>query len=636
MSGMWVMAIGSLLAAATPGPVLPDNVRTPARPFPLQQVRVIDPDLCRMQSQTRAYLHELASDRLLRNFRVNAGIPTDVPPLPDHESPSSAFRGHYTGHFLSACAMMYAGTGDEPLKRKADAIVAELAKCQQPSGYLAGWPESMFDDLEAGKRVGVVWYGLHKIMAGLLDMYVYAGNQQALEIVKKIGDWAAARTARLSHAKMQQVLQTEFGGMGEVLANLAAATGDEKYLRAARRFDHDLVFEPAAAGQDTLSGLHANTQIPKFVAAAREYELTGNEFYRKAATFFWRQVALHRSYAGGGNSVREQFRTPPDVLAGTLESNSQESCNTYNMLRLTEHLFAWEPLAVYADFYERAFLNHILAIPHPKAGMPLYYLGLLPGQWKIVFVPHQSFWCCAGTGLEDFAKLQRGIYYEGDEQLWVNLFFASELDWKAKGVTIRQQTAFPNEPGTTIVIRARQPAAFKLHLRIPYWADRAGIAVNGQPVAGDFKPSSYATVERTWKDGDVVRLDLPMRLHLHPLPDDRNVAAIMYGPVLLAGELGSEGITESLCYGPNYNNSETFQKHPCPDADKLALVGTTEKLEDWIEPFPGKPLTFRTKGVGRPRDFILSPFYRLFDQRYNIYWKLEPGKGFRLHPCGSV
>lgn len=619
----------ALLSAASYGQAEPlaEKVKLPARLFPLDQVRLMDPALLKMRAQTLDYLLSLDSDQLLHHFCVVAGIPSTAAPKDlspgDHELPGSAFRGHYTGHYLSACAMMIAGTGDQRLKAKADALVAELAKTQRPNGYLAGWPESDYDKLEAGKKAGVLWYGEHKILAGLLDMYVYAGNRQAFDMAQKLGDWVDARTRRLDHATMQGVLKTEFGGMGEVMADLAAATGQEKFLQAAKRFDHDVIFQPAARGEDKLTGLHANTQVPKFVAAARLYELTGDDFYQRAAKFFWQQVALHRSYATGGNSVHEHFKTPPDALAETLDCHDQETCNTYNMLRLTEHLFAWKPEAVYADFYERAFLNHILGTPHPETGMPLYFLGLQPGQWKCVFVRNRSFWCCAGTGLENFSKLQRGIYFQGAGQVWVNQFFASEVNWKTQGVVIRQDTRFPDEPGTTLMVKTAQPSQFKLCVRIPHWAEGAAISINGKPLDQKLTPSSYATMDRTWADGDTVRVELPMRLHLQPMPDDAKLAAILYGPVVLAGELGGEGLARECIHHPHLNGEPLYKAHPFADADQLALVGTTAKLEDWIEPVAGKPLTFKTKGVGRPRDVVLSPFFRLFDQRYNVYWRLK-------------
>jgi uncharacterized protein len=594
-------------------------------PFSLQDVKILDPDLLRMREQTLAYMLALDSDRLLHNFRVTANLPTSAEPLYNRESPANGWRGHYVGHFLSASGQMYATTGDVRIKAKADAIVTQLAICQKAlgdSGYLSAFPESGFDDLEAGRPAAVVWYALHKIMAGLLDMYDLCQNAQALQVLQGMAAWTDWRTGRIPEEQMQRTLRTEFGGMSEVLANLSAVTGNPRYLVVAKRFDHHVVMDAAAHGSDTLTGLHANTQIPKFIGAAREYELTGDPYYHNAALFFWQQVALHRSYVTGGDSINEHFKTPPDVLAPALTDLTQETCNTYNMLKLTNHLFMWQPEPLYADYYERAFLNHILATPNPAEGSPLYYLGMQPGQWKVHFVPHEGFFCCCGSGLENFSKLGEGFYFHDARSLWVNQFFASEVNWKEKGVVVRQDTRFPEEAGTRLVIQAKSPAEFSLNVRIPYWADDASVTINGKPFRPNEKlaPSSYAKIERKWKNGDVVEVKLPMRFHLQPLPDDANLAAIMYGPVVLAGELGTENLDPKRIYSDDKILHGGFPAIAVPE-----LGGDRNALDKWIQPAgaKGEPLTFRTVGAGRPTDVTLVPFYRLFDQRYCVYWRFH-------------
>jgi DUF1680 family protein len=605
-----------------------------AIPFRLEDVRILDPDQLRMREQTLNYLLALDSDRLLHNFRVNAKLPSSAEPLYNRESPTNGWRGHYVGHFLSACSQMYASTGDVRIKTKADAMVSELAKCQAQlgdKGYLSAFPESGFDDLEQGRPAAVVWYALHKIMAGLLDVNERMQNPQALQVIEGMAAWTDWRTGRLPEEQMQRTLQTEFGGMNEVLANLSAVTGNPRYLVAAKRFDHHAVMDPAAQGRDTLTTLHANTQIPKFIGAAREFELTGDQHYRDAARCFWQQVALHRSYVTGGNSASEHFRTPPDVLASELTDLSQETCNTYNMLKLTRQLFSWQAEPQYADYYERAFLNHILATPNPADGSPLYYLGMQPGQWKVHFVPHEGFFCCCGTGLENFSKLSEGFYFHNEQALWVNLFFASEVNWRQKGVIIRQETRFPEEAGTRLVIQAKSPARFTLNVRIPYWADAASVAVNGKRFQPNQKlqPSSYAKIDRTWKNGDRVDVKLPMRLHLQAIPDDPTLAAIMYGPLVLAGALGSENLDSKRIYSDDKFLHGGFPAMAVPE-----LAGDRNALDKWIQPVRAPvsktvsqtdvALTFRTVGAGRPEDVALSPFYRLFNQRYCVYWRFRP------------
>ena len=602
----------------------PSRPTPAALPFALEDITILDPDLLRMRRQTLDYMLALDFDRLLHNFRVNAGLPSSAAPLYNRESPTNGWRGHYVGHFLSASGQMYATTRDARIKSKADAIVAELARCQArlgDRGYLSAFPESSFDDLEQGRPAAVIWYALHKIMAGLLDAHEHLQNQQALDVLQKMAAWVDWRTGRLPENQMQRTLQTEFGGMNEVLANLSAVTKNPRYLEVAKRFDHHVVMDPASQGRDTLTGLHANTQIPKFIGAARQFELTGDPYYRDAALFFWQQVALHRSYVTGGNSVSEHFRTPPDVLASELTDLTQETCNTYNMLKLTSHLFGWYAEPQYADFYERAFLNHILATPHPSEGSPLYYLGMQPGQWKVHFVPHEGFFCCCGTGLENFAKLGEGFYFHDGQSLWVNLFFASEVRWREKGVVLRQETRFPDEAGMHLIVQSKSPAAFSLKVRIPYWAGNVSFSINGKPFEPHEKlaPSSYAKIDRTWKDGDRVDVQLPMRLHLQAIPDDANLAAIMYGPLVLAGELGTQDLDPKRLY-----SEDKFLHGGFPSIAVPEMAGDRHALEKWIQPVraANNRLAFRTVNAGRPNDVILSPFYRLFDQRYCIYWHL--------------
>jgi uncharacterized protein len=595
--------------------------------FRLEDVKILDLELLRMREQTLTYMLSLDSDRLLHNFRVTASLPSTAEPLYNRESPTNGWRGHYVGHFLSASGQMYAATGDVRIKAKADAMVVELAKCQQAlgdKGYLSAFPESSFDDLEQGRPAAVVWYALHKVMAGLLDVYESWQNPQALQVLEGMAAWTDWRTGRLPKEQMQRTLQTEFGGMAELLANLSAVTGSPQYLVVAKRFDHHVVMDPAAQGHDTLTGLHANTQVPKFIGAAREYELTGDPYYRDGTQFFWQQVVMHRSYVTGGNSVNEHFRTPPDVLAPVLTDLTQETCNTYNMLKLSNHLFSWQAEPKCADYYERAFLNHILATPNPAQGSPLYYLGMQPGQWKVHFVPYESYFCCCGTGLENFAKLGEGFYFHNGQSIWVNQFFASEVNWREKGVVIRQETRFPDEAGTRLVVQTKAPTAFGLNVRIPYWADNASVTINGKRFRPDEKlaPSSYAKIGRTWKTGDVVEVKLPMRLHLQTIPDDQTLAAVMYGPVVLAGELGAQDLDPKKIYSEDKVLHGGFGAIVVPE-----LEGDRNALEKWIQPAGAnqKPLTFRAVNAGRPEDVMLSPFYRLFDQRYCVYWHMRNG-----------
>ena len=596
----------------------PEKVPLQARPFDPQQVRLLAGPARDAMERARRYLHDLESDRLLHNFRVMAGRPSSARPLGDWERPNCELRGHFVGHYLSACALMVAATGDQPLKVKAEAIVAELANCQKAlgkSGYLSAFPESFFDRLEKGQPVWAPWYTLHKIMAGLLDMYTYCGDRQALEVLKGMAAWAKTRTDRLSDQQMAAVLNTEFGGSNEVFYNLYAVSGDPRHLQLAHRFDHEAVFAPLARGRDELKGLHANTNIPKIVGAARRYELTADARARDIADHFWHFVVHGRCYATGGTSNHEHWRTAPNVLARELGCENQECCCTYNMLKLTRHLFSWKADVEYADYYERALWNSVLGTQNPDDGMMMYFIPLGPGYWKRYNTPRNSFWCCTGTGVESFSKLGDSIYFHDERGLWVNLFLPSEVTWPEKGLKLRQETAFPAQQGTALTFHVQRPTELELRLRIPSWVGRpVRVAVNGEAAGGPGRPGTYLVLKRTWQDGDRVELPLPMSLHAEKMPDDPTVEAILYGPLVLAGRLGTQGLRPELFHA---------DKQTRPYLDPVAgpyFVADGDDPADWIKPVAGKPLEFRT--VGQAQNVTLIPLEQLFAERYGVYWRV--------------
>ncbi len=606
-----------------------EKVQVKAYSFDLKDVRLLDGPFRDAMTRDQKYLLSIDRDRLLHNFRVNAGLPSSAKPLGGWEAPDVELRGHSLGHYLSACALMYSSTGDERFKARADAIVAELAKIQQamPSrgfhpGYLSAFPEEFFDRVDARQRVWAPYYTLHKIMAGLLDVYQLCGNRQALDILVKMADWVKFRVDRLSHEQQQHALDTEFGGMNEVLANLYAVTGDPEHLRLARKFDHQAVFDPLARGEDPLNGLHANTQIPKAIGAAREYEVTGEKRDYDIASFFWERVALHRSYVIGGHSDGERF-FPPEEFSKHLGAASTETCNTYNMLKLTRHLFAWEPSARTMDFYERGLYNHILASQDPATGMMTYYVPLKPGAFKTFATPEESFWCCVGTGMENHARYGETIYFHDDQSLYVNLFIPSELTWKAKGLIVRQETRFPEEDTTRLTVKSEKPVKLALKIRYPSWA-QSGITltVNGKTEPVSAAPGSYVTVDRQWKNGDTVQVRLPMSLRMEAMLDDAKMIALLYGPIVLAGDLGKEGMESAKRYG-----------HSAPQLGRMkpieipAFVCDLKEVLPKVKPVADAPLNFRTAGIGRPQDVLLLPFYKVFEQRYTVYWKVySPAK----------
>jgi DUF1680 family protein len=598
--------------------------------FPLHDVRILDGPFLDAQRRGSDYLMRLDPDRLLHTFRLNAGLPSAAKPYGGWEAPDVELRGHSLGHYLSACALMYQATGDERLKARALGIVAELRRVRDAlpgrgmrNGYLSAFPEELFDRVEARKGVWAPYYTLHKIMAGLLDVHRATGDATALEMLSGMASWVAARASRLGDTQWQAMLETEFGGMEDVLTGLYAVTRDPEQLRLARLFDQRALFDPLAHGEDPLDGLHANTQIPKAIGAALDCELTGEPRYCAVADTFWRQVALHRSYAIGGHSEDEHF-SPVRALSRHLGESTAETCNTYNMLKLTRQLFLREPRGELMDFYERALLNHILASQDPATGGVTYYMPLTPGSWRTYSRPEDSFWCCVGTGMESPARYGEAIYSrEADGQrtpdaLYVNLFLASQLRWPERGLVLRQETRFPDEDRSRLTLRLERPLRLTLRVRQPAWATRGlTVEVNGAARSVGSRPGAYASIDREWHDGDVVDLQLPMSLRLEPTADDPTVVALFHGPVVLAADMGSAGLDDGRRYGP-----------PAPELklDELpqrpAFVAASGSLAlARIRPASGA-LSFRTEALGRPADVELRPFFKLHDRRYTVYFDL--------------
>lgn len=592
-----------------------------AQPFPLSQVRLGDGPFRDAMLRDGNYLLSLDCYRLLRNFRINANLPTTAQPYGGWESPNCELRGHIVGHYLSACSLMYASTGDARFKQRVDTIVAGLAECQNAlatngshAGYLSAFPESFIDRVENRKPVWAPWYTIHKIMAGLFDASQLCGNAQALDVLTNMANWVKFRVDSISVEKMQASLQTEFGGMNEVLANLYGVTGNKNYLQAAQAFNQKSFFDPLAHGVDDLGRIHSNTQIPKIIGAARQYELTGDERDADIANFFWRRVALHRSFVIGGNGDREHF-FPTDEFAKHLSAETAETCCTYNMLKLTRHVFAWKPEAVEMDFYERALYNDILASQDPKTGMFVYLMSLKPGHFKTYSTPENSFWCCVGTGMENHAKYGDTIYFHGDDSLFVNLFIPSELSWPEKNLTVRQETKFPESDTTRLIFNCKNPTQLALKIRWPAWAEKISIRVNGKELEISGQPESYVTVNREWQNGDRVEIQLPMKLHAEPLPGTTNIVALLYGPIVLAGELGTNGMPASVY------EKDQLDLVKVPDPKVPVFVGDEHSLLKHIHA-TSEPLVFQTKNLGQPNDVTLIPFYKLNHQRYSIYWNV--------------
>jgi DUF1680 family protein len=600
----FIKAAGGAVAGAAVGGLLrPVPARAAARPdfgvsvfpFPLSQVTLLDGPFRANMGRTTSYLSFVNADRLLHTFRLNVGLQSSAQPVGGWESPTTELRGHSTGHLLSGLALAYANTGTAAYKTKGDYIVSVLAQCQARAtaagfntGYLSAYPESFIDRVERRQQVWAPYYTLHKIMAGLLDMHLLAGNAQALDVLTQMAAWVKFRTDRLTSTQIQNMLDTEFGGMNEVLANLYQVTGNPDHLTVARRFDHAEIFDPLANNQDRLSGYHANTQIPKALGAIREYHATGTQRYRTIAENFWDIVLRSHTYVIGGNSNGEYFRTPGQI-ASQLSDSTCEVCNTYNMLKLTRQLFFTNPArADYMDYYERALFNQILGQQDPQSshGFVAYYIPLRAGGRKTYSNDYNNFTCDHGTGMESHTKFADSIYFFAGETLYVNLFIASQLNWAGRGITIRQDTTFPEQPSTRLTVGGSGHIALKI--RVPYWCQGMQVRINGVLQSVTATPGTYLTLDRNWANGDTVDVTLPMAIVLERTPDNASVQAVRYGGIVLAGRYGSTSLSGLPTLTPSSIRS----------TGQLTFTGTANGTS-----------------------VSLIPFYKI-RENYTVYWRV--------------
>lgn len=628
----WIFMIGLFLSAPAFSQyigqdqhmqIIQPNITAKAQSFNLSDVKLLDSRFKQNMERDAKWMLSINNASLLHTWRLNAGIASNAQPLGGWESPNCELRGHIMGHILSGLALMYASTGELIYKQKADSLVAALAVCQQAldeGGYLSAFPKQFINRAIKGEWVWAPWYTIHKVMAGLTDMYLYTGNRQALDIAEKMSGWAFHKLEPLTPQELATMEKTEFGGMNEVAYNLYAITGNKNDKRLAELFYHHAILDPLANKEDKLAGFHANTQIPKIIGAARGYELTNNDTLKTIAQFFWQTVVDHHTFATGGNSDQEFFFTP-DQISKHITATTTETCNTYNMLKLTRHLFTWTADIKYADYYECALYNDILASQEGETGMVTYFQSLKSGLFKSYSSHDDSFWCCVGTGFENHAKYAESIYYHTDNGIYVNLFIPSELNWSEKGFKIVQQTRYPQESVTNLTVKeAPSQIPFSLYIRYPHWATSgAKITIDGKAVKISEKPGSYIELKRVWKTGDKVVVNFPMSLRLIPANDNAKVAAIAYGPLLLAGDMGTGGINPPA---PFARDQLEFVKYNIPEDVISSLSVKDRKLTDWLTPLAGKQLTFETKDVAA-RPIILIPYYQIDKQRYVLYWNLK-------------
>ena len=591
-------------------------------PFSLADVKLLPGPFLHATELNIEILLRYEPDRLLSKFYSETGLK----PKADHYLgwEDETIAGHSLGHYMSACAMMYLTTGDIRFLERVNYIVDELKKLQDADGegYIGGFPNGkrvLEEEVAKGiirsqgfdlNGIWVPFYTQHKMMAGLRDAYHMCGNTTALEVEKRFADWLDKIVSPLNDEQVQKMLLCEHGGISETLADLYADTKEEKYLRLSKLFYQKIFLDPLKEEQDILPGKHCNTNIPKLISLARIYELTGDTSDRKAAEFFWQTVTSHHSYVTGGNGDNEYFG-PADKLRNRLDEGTTESCNVYNMLKLTEHLFEWEAKTQLADFYERALFNHILSTQNPETGNVTYNLSLDMGGFK-EFQDPLWFTCCIGTGMENHSKYGKNIYYHNDNELYTFQYIASELTWKEKGLLLTQKTSYPEEQGSTFEFNCENPLKLTLMVRYPSWSQEGIIiSVNGVRQKVRENPGSFVGITRKWKKGDIVEVKIPFSLRLETMPDDSNRVAVMYGPLVMAGDLGPEvdSLSKDAMYVP-------------------VMMTENRDPSTWMKPVDGKINTFITVNTGRPRDIVLKPFYTTYNRRYSIYWDLFNEEGW--------
>ena len=614
--------------------------------FPISDVKLLDGPFKHARDLNIKTLLQYDVDRLLAGYRKEAGLPEKAKIYPNWDG----LDGHVGGHYVSALAMNYAETGNAECKKRLDYMIAELKACQDANtakypewakGYVGAvpgsakiWSTLKKGDFAAYRSAWVPWYNVHKMYGGLRDAWLYAGNGEAKTLFLRFCDWAIDVTAGLSEEQMQSMLDMEHGGMNESLADAYQMTGDKKYLTAAERFSHKMLLVPMSQGKDNLDNKHANTQVPKAIGFERVGELSGKPEYLNAGRFFWETVTGTRSLAFGGNSRREFF---PSVAACTdfvSDVEGPESCNSYNMLKLTEDLFRVSPQARYADYYERTMYNHILSTQHPEHGGYVYFTPARPRHYRVYSAPNEGMWCCVGSGMENHGKYGQFIYTHSNDSLFLNLFVASELNWKNKKVVIRQETLFPNEDKTKLTV-INGSAQFKLMVRYPYWVAKGAlkVLVNGKNVAITAKPSSYFSIDRKWKKGDVIEIQLPMKTRIERMPNVPNYIAFMHGPILLGAKTGTEDLNGLVAGDSRWGHIASGKKLPLNESP-IIVEDDMNALTKKIVPVSGKPFTFTfAPGVKmiNAENLTLEPFYNIHDARYEMYWMTLTNNGYRSY-----
>ena len=600
--------------------------------FGISDVRLTRSAFKHAEDMDIQYLLALNPDRLLAPYLKGAGLPPKADNYTNWEN--TGLDGHIGGHYLSALSFMYAATGNEEIGRRLDYVLSELKRCQDTAGdgYLCGVPDGrkMWKEIEQGNVRAATFglndrwvplYNIHKIYAGLRDAYLVAHREEAKDMLVKLTDWMERTTANLTDAQMQDMLRSEHGGLNETFADVAAITGDKRYLTLAHRFSHDIILNPLLKQEDKLTGIHANTQIPKVIGFKRIADIEKNDDWSKAADFFWHTVVNNRSITIGGNSVYEHFHPADNFEPMRTSEQGPETCNTYNMLRLTKMLYATSADAKYMDYYERALFNHILSTQDPVQGGFVYFTPMRSGHYRVYSQPQTSFWCCVGSGLENHARYGEMIYaHKGNDQLYVNLFIPSTLEWG--DINIEQSTSFPDEEGTSVIVTSKKGKnkKFTLNIRVPEWVNEGelSLTINGKTEKVNIA-DGYVKVSRSWKDGDKLHISMPMHLRAIDMPDNSHNYSFLYGPIVLASRMGTQ--RQDGMFADDSRGGHIAQGPRLPLQNMPVVVGSTDDILSHISKTDGK-MEFTLKGVS-PENYEgmkLEPFYRIHESRYMAYW----------------
>jgi DUF1680 family protein len=593
----------------------------PLNDFKMDQVIVTDEYYNNAFAQEIRYLKSFNPDRLLAGFLENKGLPEKDEKYPGWES--TEIRGHTLGHFLTASSQVYINTKDEEILNMLDYMMEQLSHCQFESGYISAFPETLFDNVENNQPAWVPWYTLHKLLLGILDVYNVTQSQTAYQIVMNLGEWVYHRTSNWSSEVHARVLSIEYGGMNDALYKLFKITGDPNHLEAAHMFDELTLFTPIQQGKDILKGRHANTTIPKFLGAINRYKLLGETevFYLEACIQFWDLVVNHHSYITGGNSEWEHFGDP-DILDGERSNFNCETCNSYNMLKLTRELFKITRDAKYADFYENILINSIMSSQNPVTGMTMYFQPMATGYFKVYSAPFEHFWCCTGTGMENFTKLNDSIYFHSVDGIYVNQFISSILTWEENQVKLTQTTLIPRSDTVQFDIHTFDKVAKELaiHVRVPHWsAGELEVTINDSVIQCQVE-DNYVLIDRLWKDGDIVSIRIPMKVSYSSLPDRKSVVGFKYGPIVLSAGLGQENMVQS----------QTGVNVSVPTRNMLIKDFLTVKetsVAHWFEHIEqnlvrrGDEMAFVLRNTDEDDRLVFTPHYQQHSERYGIYWR---------------